>query len=122
MKANLLVKIENGEQSFIAIDEHGCVYDMRFLKDVTDRDITYFKKAAFVTEPCTMINSDQEEFLSLPSEVHRLSRINNNKPEARFTVQSVTVDFSTMQMTVIEQWDFDVKQWPEGHIRITKTK
>lgn len=117
---DFLIKIENGEQHYIAVGEHGDVYASQFSNTISNGDLEYFKKVAFETEPRKMIAIGNVENLSLSSEVYRLSGINNKKPETKFTVKHVRVDFDTVRMTVINQWDYDVKQWPNGHVRITE--
>lgn len=120
--ANFIVKIEDNVTRFVHFDEFGYIYTATWPTNITARDEQCFRNDAFETKPRTMISvGTGEKVLSLPVGAHALAGIDINKTEAKFTVRKVSVDFLTNTTTVLEEWDYDVKQWPNGHIHINKT-
>jgi hypothetical protein len=112
------IKVENNEVEFI--------YDGEWSLETTKipkpfKHFDYIMTQLSITEPRTMYGMNGAE-LSLPSEIHRVSGICFDKPEAQFTIKRVDIDFLNPNIEVLEEYLFEVKQWPEGFVKITKIK
>lgn len=121
-KKHYLIKTEAGEQAFVRIDSYGAIYAYSDAVVVNERDFESILRELAKVEPREMVDGRGEKSLSLPSEWHRLSNINISKEEAIFTLEYVEVDFSTNQMTVLRKWNVDLKQWPEGHVKVEEVQ
>lgn len=123
MIVKFLTKIENGVETFVQVGEYGTIESWHSVKPINDSDFEYAMVELSKTEPVKMYGNGQE-VLSLPHEIHRLTGISYEKPEAKFELRLVEVDFENNEFKVVKSWNYDVKQWDDngtpGHVRITQ--
>lgn len=119
MKFKFLIKEEGNFKTFLAAGEYYEVVTSSTPSILTARELEFFDKTLFVeTDPITM-HGFNGATLSLPTQAHRASGIDKNKQEAKFTIRLVEGDFDNFVFTELKIWEFDVKQWPNGHVKIT---
>lgn len=116
----VLVKIENGETEFLYNGEWS-IETSPTIKQINQKDVDYIlNKLTTDIEPRKMYGVGGEH-LSLPSEIHRVSGIWNEKTRAYFVIRLLDLNFIGNTVTILRELEFDVWQWPNGHVIIKET-